>query len=208
MPPGAYHWRADGFVADRGVDIDLVIVDGVAESDGASGSGAEFAPNGLFSLMQDALNEGISVKGAFDDDMGSSWLLYGDYLRWSDAGGCEVRVDVISQIMGPEHCGWESATFVTIGTPIGARHSTPEAPADGARTYIWDPEGVVADIDGTQRDVSVPVEELPGSVADTGFRDGGAELWLDSADPTVLFRVVGRVADRFVLDEPRQILCE
>jgi len=141
--------------------------------------------------------EGCAAEPGSATDLASepaAWLLYANYHRWSDVGGCEVRVDVISQTTGPEHCGWESATFITIGTSIGAPHSTSGAPAGGARTYIWDPGGALLYIDGIERNLSLPVEELPDSVMDTEFRDGDAELWLE-------------IADRYVVDEPRQILC-
>lgn len=136
-----------------------------------------------------------------------AWL-YGEYARWFDESGCEVRIDVIRQHDGPTHCGWESATFITIGSPIGERVEADGVDSGGARTYIWDPEGVLVYIDGIERDVSLPIEDLPDTASDTGFSAGEAELWLDSADATTLYRVQDGVADQFVLDEPRQIVCE
>lgn len=247
--PAAYHWRADGFIDERPVDIDLVVVDGVAESMNGAGFGAEYTVAGLFAQMRAALAGGTSVEGSFDGEQGyptrvviadrvdlttrdfvpidrpegcaaepgsatdlssepAAWLLYTRYSRWTDAVGCEVRVDVISQSAGPAHCSWEAATFITVGTPIGAPYSTSDGPADTSRTYIWDPEGVLISIDGINRDVSIPVEKLPETAADAGFRDGDAQLWLDRADSTVLYRVSGGFADRLVIDEPRRFLCQ
>lgn len=247
--PDAFHWRADGSVNGRGVDIDLIIADGVIESDNGSRDGKDFTVDGLFAQMRAALNEGTSVEGSLHADHGYptrvligdhvdlttrdfipidqttgcpaapgsstdlssepvTWLLYTDYHRWTDADGCEVRVDVIRQYQGPEHCDWETATFITVGTPIGTAFTDTIGARGQTRTYIWDPEGALDYIDGVKRNVSLPADELPDSAAATGFRDGTAQLWLDAEDPTVLYRVAHGQANRYVVDEPRQILCE
>ena len=140
-------------------------------------------------------------------ELAGAWL-HNDFVRWFDESGCEVRVDVIRQLEGPTHCGWESATFITIGTPIGEPVEIDGVGSDGARTYVWDPEVVLVYIDGIERDASLRIEDLPDTASDTGFSAGEAELWLDSADATTLYRVQDGVADQFVLDEPRQIVCE
>lgn len=235
--PDAFHWRADGTVDGRGIDVDLIVSDGEVETAG-SDAGALYDVDGLFEEVRDALGRGVSVRAEFDDELGyptrivigdevdlttrdfvpiprtrgcdaqpgsivdldaepATWLMYTDYHRWTDADGCEVRVDVIGQYQGPEHCGWEAATFIDVGTPLGSVY---EVDLGGRRTFIWDPAGSI-ELGTVERDVVVDVSELPPDVIDTGFRDGDAELWVDEADPTALYRVANNSADRFALDQ-------
>ena len=53
--------------------------------------------------------------------------------------GHEVPPSEVVAAAGPEHCGWQSATFLTIGWPLGTQPET----AEHARQYIRDPNGVV-----------------------------------------------------------------
>ena len=129
--------------------------------------------------------------------------------RWTDTNGCPVRIDVIEQYAGPEHCGWQDATFLTVGDPIG----TPFAGAS-SRRYFWDPKNVVRQGASTSSSspvapgarpetrTTIPVAELPGSAEDTSFRDGNAQLWANGDDPYVVYRVIGDVAERWVSAEP------
>ena len=90
---------------------------------------------------------------------------------WQDANGDRVPISVISSARGPEHCGWESATFLSLGE-MG---------------YISDPDGVlggagfVAPFDSDA--------ELPADAIDSGYRRGGRSLWL-SKDRSIAFIVV------------------
>lgn len=124
------------------------------------------------------------------------WLLNGDYHRWADSDGCPVRIDVISQNAGPEHCGWESVTFLSIGDPLGASIAT-ERPG---RRFAWDPDNVLVG-DPAYAGATIATADLPATAADTGYRDGDSQLWLDDADPSVLYRVHGATADRFAATE-------
>lgn len=95
---------------------------------------------------------------------------------WQDADGDRVPTSVISSARGPEHCGWESATFLVL---------------DGVG-YISDPEGVlggggfVAPFDGDA--------ELPSDATDTGYRREGRRLWL-SNDRAIAFIVTDDVVE-------------
>lgn len=135
----------------------------------------------------------------------SSWLAYGEYRRWTDVDGCPVRIDVISQTVGPDHCGWETVTFLTIGDPIGSSIGT--TVITDARRFVWDPQGALPRVDDESRNEVVAVTDLPPSTYDAGYRDGTAELWLDPQDPTSLYRVDGAVAERYVADLDQQFLC-
>lgn len=128
-----------------------------------------------------------------------------EWERWTDEAGCEIRLDVISMVAGPDHCGWETATFISTGTPIGA--PKPRVAGDETRTFIWDPEQVLVRIDGIDRSISLPIADLAGRAADTGFRHDNTQLWLDDVDPSVAYMVADGMADRLVIDEGHHILC-
>ena len=87
---------------------------------------------------------------------------------WSDADGRRVPVSVVRSARGPEHCDWESITFLTV---------------EGDR-YVRDPDGVfsadfeIAEFDGDA--------ELPADATDTGYSLDGRSLWL-AADRSVAY---------------------
>lgn len=93
---------------------------------------------------------------------------------WQDVDGDRVPTSIITSFAGAEHCGWESATFLTV---------------DG-ETYISDPEGV---LDGAGLAASFSIDaRLPADAIDTGYQHDGRRLWR-SADHKVAFIVT---ADR------------
>lgn len=89
---------------------------------------------------------------------------------WQDADGRRVPVSVVRSAPGPEHCGWESVTFLTVE----------------GNGYVRDPDGVfsadfeVAEFDGDA--------ELPVDAVDTGYSLAGQRIWL-AADGSVAFVV-------------------
>lgn len=91
---------------------------------------------------------------------------------WENADGVRVPTSVISSARGPQHCGWESATFLRF---------------DG-KSYVSDPAGVLSDAG-----LVVPFDddaELPSDSIDTGYQREGRRVWL-SSDRTVAFIVTG-----------------
>lgn len=93
---------------------------------------------------------------------------------WHDADRNRVPTSVIMSSRGPEHCGWESATFLRV---------------DG-HGYISDPQGVLGG-----RGFVAPFDadaELPSDAIDTGYQQQGRRLWL-SNDRLIAFVVT---ADR------------
>ena len=96
----------------------------------------------------------------------AQWLDYGEYQRWTDVEGCPIRVDVISQTQGPDHCDWQSVTFLSIGDPIGEPFET----AADMRRFVWDPDEVLPRVDNISRHDVVPSSQLPPAAADTGYR--------------------------------------
>lgn len=92
---------------------------------------------------------------------------------WTDADGCLVRVDVITSYRGADHCDWQSAEVLTIGTPVLTRMV---GPGDGTQ-YVRDPDGVYGDptlVEGFD-----PAAVLPETAMSTPFFAGTAQVWLD-----------------------------
>lgn len=88
---------------------------------------------------------------------------------WTDRDGRRIPTSVVTSFQGPEHCGWQSVTFLRL---------------DG-RQYLRDPEHRL------KSETVVPYDgdvELPGDAVDTGYRREGDELWL-SADETIAYLV-------------------
>lgn len=108
---------------------------------------------------------------------------WGDYLPWTDRDGCLVRIDVIAERPGPDHCGWEEARVLITGRPFGARYST----LGDSREYVRDPAGVFGDPSLTAG--FDPEASLPATAVDSGFRRGDIELWHDPADPSAIWMV-------------------
>ena len=91
---------------------------------------------------------------------------------WLDADGNRVLTSTLVSFRGPEHCGWQSVTFLTYRD----------------RQYLGDPQGA---LEGSG--VEVPFEadaELPADATDTGYHRDGRHLWL-SADESVAYVVDG-----------------
>ena len=92
---------------------------------------------------------------------------------WTRADGTVVPPTEVSAFDGPSHCGWDMATYLNLGWPLGtlARSVTE------SHTYIRDPEGVIAFrpeiAAGFRADVV-----LPSDAFDSGYRSGEFELWV------------------------------
>ena len=66
--PPIYHWRADGEIDGRGVDLDTYAVNGVVESPVLGA--ADFGIDALFGEIRGAIDAGVAVTASFDDDLG------------------------------------------------------------------------------------------------------------------------------------------
>jgi hypothetical protein len=95
-----------------------------------------------------------------------------------------VAPDVIVAAAGPEHCQWQSATFLTIGWPLG----TPARDAGSARQYIRDPLGVVPAhlLAPFEKKIDVPRDARP-----TGYRYQNIQLYLAPSDQDSAAYLVG-----------------
>jgi hypothetical protein len=91
---------------------------------------------------------------------------------WLDADGNRVPTSIVTSSQGPEHCDWESVTFLWFED----------------RQFMGDPEGALSDVEFV-----VPFDadaDLPSDASDTGYHHDGRHLWL-SADGTVAYIVDG-----------------
>lgn len=137
----------------------------------------------------------------------TDWPIWDSYIRWSDADGCPLRLDVVAHVRGSDRCGWQGAEFITmgrpIGGPIGKRYSV-----ESTSRFLWDPDAVLPR--GPFGEL-LDSEDLEAPTVDSGFRlmesqrstvddlsqtaDGSYALHVDDLDdPTILYlRLDGRV---------------
>ena len=81
---------------------------------------------------------------------------------WTDAAGATAPSRKVLSYVGPEHCDWQSMTFLELRDRLYVRHLDPEY----AKYFV-----------GPYRAEAT----LPADAEDTGFRRDGKRLWL-SAD--------------------------
>jgi hypothetical protein len=91
---------------------------------------------------------------------------------WHDQHGDRVPVSTITHYPGPEHCGWQDITFLSMGG------------ADDAQ-YVADREGEFAGLLKTSYDGDAV---LPEDAVDTGFEYDDWHLWL-AADRSAAYVV-------------------
>lgn len=90
----------------------------------------------------------------------------------------------LSTTAGPDHCGWQSATFLSIGWPVGTVSTT----AAQARIYIRDPNGVVSP---SYRQQLATHATLPRDARSTGYSYGSIQLYLSPSDQDKVIYVLG-----------------
>ena len=124
---------------------------------------------GAIWLAAPALLPKTSVAAAFDNP--PQWPGY----TWS-RNGQQASQEEIASAAGSSHCNWKSATFLSIGWPLGSRPIR----AQDARLFIRDPHGVVS---RTYQQQWLKQAALPADAYDTGFRLDAIALYLSSSDP-------------------------
>jgi hypothetical protein len=102
---------------------------------------------------------------------------------WTRDGNAVSEFELVTSA-GPDHCGWESATYLTIGWPPPSVASF----ATGARLYIRDPHGVVG---ASYRDGLAPHASLPSDARPTGHRHGAIQIYVSPSDQDRAIYVVG-----------------
>jgi hypothetical protein len=123
--------------------------------------------------------EGSVIDVAHEPD----WRQYGDHLPWTDRDGCLLRIDVLAERPGPDHCGWGHARVVITGQPLGAPYTTP---ADTTE-FVRDPEGVFG-----RPDIAAgfdPDAVLPDDAVDSGYRRDDLALWHVPGDASAVWLV-------------------
>ncbi len=128
------------------------------------------------------------------------WRRYADYRAWTTADGCLVRIDVLAERPGPEHCNFQAGRVIITGIPFGSRYSDDRDSA----TYVRDPENVFDD--PATAAAFDPDSELPEHAVDTGLRREGTALWIDRTDPSGVYVVTEAGVERWPLD-PAPALC-
>jgi hypothetical protein len=130
-----------------------------------------------------------SVAAAFD--VPPSYPGY----SWTRDGSTVSQFELVTSA-GPDHCGWESATYLTIGWPPGTVSSS----AAGAHLYIRDPHAVV---DVSYRDGLVLHAILPPDARPTGHRHGSIAIYVSPSDQDRAIYVVGADgAERWPRSDP------
>lgn len=135
----------------------------VENSDGTSGEDG-------WSMETFAQCDPAELPAAVTDDL--------DIDVWVNEQGKRVPVTVISSGQGPEHCDWDSATFLDLR----------------GDTFVKDPKGVLPSeyLNGT----FVPDTSLPADASDTGYHLDAQQLWVD-ADGSAAFIVTEQGVERW-----------
>jgi hypothetical protein len=130
-----------------------------------------------------------TVAAAFDPPP-----IYPGY-AWTRDGRTVSEFELVTSA-GPDHCGWGSATYLTIGWPPGTIASY----AAGAHLYIRDPHGAV----GTSyREGLVLHATLPADARPTGHRHGSIAIYVSPSDQDQGIYVVGADgAERWPRSDP------
>ena len=130
-----------------------------------------------------------SVAAAFDPPPS-----YPGY-TWTRDGRTVSLFELVSSA-GPDHCGWQSATYLTIGWPPGTVAET----SARARLYVRDPNGVV---NTSYRDRLELHASLPPDARPTGHRHGSIEIYVSPTEQDQAIYVVGPSgAERWPRSEP------
>ena len=124
-------------------------------------------------------DEGSAIDVAHEPD----WRQHAGYADWTDEALCLVRIDVLAELPGSAHCGYQDATVLVTGRPLGARYTR----SSDDQQYIRDPDGVMGD-PALQAGFD-PHATLPSGAIDSGFRRGDDALWYDPADPSAVWMV-------------------
>lgn len=135
-----------------GVVKEAVIVHNGPATDGAGGPG--------WYVESGAICDSSELPRSYTDSIGLQ--------IWTDASGSPVPTTKIQSWRGPEHCNWQSMTFLELG----------------AATYVRDPQPDLADY------FTEPYQAhatLPDDAVDTGYRRDGTKLWLSPDEQRAYF---------------------
>jgi len=116
---------------------------------------------------------------------------YGQWFR----DGCLVRVDVITDRSGPDHCGWGGTRVIAVGSPLGERFTNQ---ADTIQ-FVRDPSNAY----GAGLDKGFDAQTtLPAAATFSGYRSASEELWTVPGADEYVYVVRGEVVERWPAGEP------
>ena len=118
---------------------------------------------------------------------------YPGYAWYRD--GRQVSSFELNTNAGPDHCGWQSATFMTVGWPIPRVSET----IAEARQFIRDPYGAV---NSSLRDRLVLNAVMPADARRTGYHHGSLELYVSATNDDAVFVVSPRGTERWPRSDP------
>jgi hypothetical protein len=108
--------------------------------------------------------------GGTTGSIGTSGTIWEE--TWVDGAGQPVSAKVVTSYQGAEHCDWQSATFLTLGWPLGKKMKT----IDEGRQYVRDPDGVIGG--WGVRDPFNDDAHLPVDARYTGYHLDENQLWV------------------------------
>jgi hypothetical protein len=172
VDPVAEQWheieaRPDGVVfgASAWTGEVLIVVGGLTgDDDGNSGLSSAVA------AYQPPTPNCDGFGGVSDLAGEPEWERSNEYRRWSTTDGCPVRIDVIADSPGPEHCDNQAARRLMVGQPLGERFTD----LPDSTTYLRDPTETYGAGAAEGLDLDA---DLPQGATDTGYRLGNVELW-------------------------------
>ena len=105
---------------------------------------------------------------------------------------------------GPEHCGWENATFLFLSVPVGTVASS----AADRIQFIKDPLGTMSSFAERFGGEFEADAELPADAEFSGYVNKGVELWIsETVFNTGIFMVDGEHIEKWPRVEP-QLGCD
>lgn len=119
------------------------------------------------------------------------WRQFADYRTWTDQFGCLVRIDVLAERPGPDHCGWEDTRVLITGESLGTIYRD----TTDSIEYVRDPNGLYG-VPELAAGFAV-LDDLPADAIDSGYRSGDRELWLSAADPGAIYILDRGVVERW-----------
>jgi hypothetical protein len=109
---------------------------------------------------------------------------------WRDRDGEPVSAATVSSYAGPEHCDWQTVTFLELQAGSGLT----EPALSGRVTFLRDPDGTLADY--VVSPYAAPVAR-PDDAVDTGWERDGQEVWLDREGWAAYVRIDGEAYERW-----------
>ena len=110
--------------------------------------------------------------------------------RWHDGDGAVVPDGTdrgkdfalgVRVVQGPQHCDWESVTFLQVAWPPGSVATFGEHPQGELRDFVRDLDHVLGEWEGLSGEFGRRVVP-PGDVEPTGLHADRVELWIAASD--------------------------